>query len=1218
MIIRGLSCVFPFLLSFANAQIQTDGSLGSAQTLRGPNYVINEDLGRRAGNNLFHSFGEFNIHGGESATFNGTSDIVNVIGRVTGGKLSTIDGLLKSEIPNANLYLINPAGLLFGPNASLSINGSFHTSTADFMRLGDADLFYSEPLQGEILSTAAPTAFGFFEASKGSITVAGSQLDLDDKATLSLVGGNVTIEDDARIHIPQGQINVVGVHSVGEAVFDVSAADYQDLDVNDPARLNNVSITNSSELNVDGEGGGRIVIRGGQLVLKESAISARTTGKADGAGVHITADHLDFVRSRLDTTTTGSGSAGEILLDAETLAFSGLGESGGVGLFANSVALVNPEDAGPGIASSGKAGIINITADQVDVLGDIAIEATAVLPENIGMIDLSTPELTLDGFDAEFQFNEGIGEIIRFTDGNIVLDGSLHPDRDGDVLTGPNYEITADMGRTSGNNLFHSFRDFFVDEGERVTFLGPEAGSATVSNIIARVTGENATNIYGDLITDIPEADLYLINPNGLFFGPSATLNLPSSFNAGTADYLDLVDGGRFDVSFPDESIFDGSELRAYGFRDDEIGEIIVEGRLFLNDTVFMSENITISLIGGNLQLRDDSRVAAFSGQVNLVSLRSEGEVSIVNGSNDLDVSGFSVLGDISIVDDSAVSATNSDFNSPAGRLFVRGNDLRLDNNGELRARNFGNTAGGSIDVHIVGDFFIEKESGIEMGGVGILGKISIEAENITIDGAGQEGFTGIEIGQLGETNGGENNLIIKANQTLNILNGGEINTSTTSAGNAGSITVQAKNLVINGLGTGILALSAINTTGNSGEIDITVEEQLYILNGGLINTSTFGVGNAGSITVRAKALTIDGQGFGFVGIGSIAGPHATSNGGDLDISVTEQLKIINSGIIDTSTFGAGDAGSITIRAKNLTIDGQDSNLTGIGSVAVSDFNSNGGNLDIIVTERFESINGGAISAFAETGNAGNLRILAGDNIHIENSSLSISAGQENFDVNDLDDFQQPELRLEAGNSIRIENSILSTDAGVLGSGRGAGGDIYLIAPTEIRLENSTLLAQAGYAGGNVLIDPIRYIVISSDVIAQADVLGGNYSVIVTAPSGWIQSADSLINLSGEQSGTILSNVSPFDLGAELSDLDAEFLNVEDWVSQPCKFRLGGSGSSFIVTGWRGVVNKTDDFLPSELILLADYELSETELIAEESLRKLMFPDVDNDCEDCL
>ncbi len=1237
-----LLCLLP--LSLAQAQIQIDGSLGSAQSLSGPDYVIHEELGKRAGNNLFHSFSEFSIRENESATFKGASEITNVISRVTGEKPSTINGLLKSEIVDANLYFINPEGVLFGANASLSINGSFHASTADFIRLGDESLFYSKPLQSEVLSTAAPNAFGFFGESTGTILVDGSQLNLDDKATLSLVGGKVTIEDDTSIHIPQGQINVVGVDSAGEAVFDRSGG-HQDLDAHAFARLNTVNIVNRNTLNADGEGGGRVVIRGGQLVLKDSVISARTTGETDGAGVDIAADHFDLVRSRLDTTTTESGNAGEILMDTKTLVLNGIGESDGVGLFANSADLAAP-DAEQDVVNSGRAGTIKITADQLKVLGEVAIETTAGAPEHMGMIDLSTSELTLDAFDAEFQFNEGIGKIIRFTDGNIVLDGSLHPDREGDVLTGPNYEITADMGRTSGNNLFHSFRDFFVDEGERVTFLGPEAGSATVSNIITRVTGDNATNIYGDITSDIPEADLYFINPNGLFFGSGATLNLPGSFHIGTADYLAFQDGERFNVSVPDDSIPDSNELRAYGFNDEEIGKITLEGRLFLNDSE------TFSLIGGDLYLWDNSRVVARSGHINLVSVQSTGEASIVNGSNDLDVSEFSALGDIAIVDYAAVNVNGRRGTDKAvGRLLVRGNDLTLDNDGEIRARNRGEKGGGSVDVGISGDFFIGKESGIEISGDGILGQISVEANTVTIDGTGQRGFTGFDVAQEGSAaqDLGIVNLTLTVAETLNFINGGIIDLVTSGSGESGSAVITANNLTIDGKGTiptGIF--SGTRTQSNGGSIDVTVNESLEIINAGSIVVSTWGPGDGGTATIKAGALTLDSKGSQDTGIYSSA--NSSGNGGNLIIEVDRSFKIFDGGRISSPTFGTGDAGTITIRANDLTIDGK-TIPTGISSFGF-DSTGNGGSIDITVNELFEIIdiaiinvsgfgtgNAGeinirakgdinisgaidysdipSIGASAETTSAGNLNILAGGNVRIENASLSISAEQENFDVNDLDSFQQSALRVEAGDSIHIKNSVLSTDAGTIGSERGAGGNIYLLAPTEIWLENSTLLAQAGYAGGNVFIDPLRYIVISSDVIAQANVQGGNYSVIVTEPFGWIQSADSLVDLSGEQSGSVLSNTSPFDLGAELSDLDTDFLNVKDWISKPCEFRLGGAGSSFIKNGWRGVSNNTDDFLPSEPILLADYNFSEAEPVDDEWLREAIFPELNDGCDEC-
>jgi filamentous hemagglutinin family protein len=163
------------LMPCGQAEVTLDGSLGPRGALPGPDYAITADLGRPIGSNLFHSFGRFNIHSSESATFSGPDSITNILGRVTGGQASTIDGLLRSTIPNANLFLLNPSGVLFGPHAQLDVLGSFHVSTADFIRLADGVRFTTVPsAEDALLTTAPPTAFGFLGENPGPITVTGS------------------------------------------------------------------------------------------------------------------------------------------------------------------------------------------------------------------------------------------------------------------------------------------------------------------------------------------------------------------------------------------------------------------------------------------------------------------------------------------------------------------------------------------------------------------------------------------------------------------------------------------------------------------------------------------------------------------------------------------------------------------------------------------------------------------------------------------------------------------------------------------------------------------------------------------------------------------------------------------------------------------------------------------------------------------------------------
>src|SRR5438105_14177332 len=149
-----------------------DGTLGTAVTRHGNIYAITG--GTRPGNgpNLFHSFDRFSVGTGDTASFTGPqTGITNILSRVTGGQRSDIDGTLRSEIPGAHLYLLNPAGVLFGPNASLDVSGSFHVSTADYLRLADGARFSARLSETSTLSVAPPAAFGFLGPQPATITV---------------------------------------------------------------------------------------------------------------------------------------------------------------------------------------------------------------------------------------------------------------------------------------------------------------------------------------------------------------------------------------------------------------------------------------------------------------------------------------------------------------------------------------------------------------------------------------------------------------------------------------------------------------------------------------------------------------------------------------------------------------------------------------------------------------------------------------------------------------------------------------------------------------------------------------------------------------------------------------------------------------------------------------------------------------------------------------
>ncbi|MCP4111120.1 MAG: filamentous hemagglutinin N-terminal domain-containing protein [Desulfobacteraceae bacterium] len=270
--------------SSAYAQVVLDGSMGTDAKLHGPDYDIKAGYGYQAGTNLFHSFHTFNINTNESATFSGPATVQNIISRVTGGTGSWIDGNLSSSIAGADLYLLNPAGVMFGANATLDISGSFHVSTADYLRLGGSERFFSVPTEGEVLSTASPAAFGFLDNDVASISFEGSLIQKEDwdgtptglsvseGKTISVIGGDIemsgsyyqeltgtsngVLEDiqTGSLYAPEGRINIASVASKGEVVPTESGLD---ISSDNPGNI----YADHALISVSGQGSGNIFAR---------------------------------------------------------------------------------------------------------------------------------------------------------------------------------------------------------------------------------------------------------------------------------------------------------------------------------------------------------------------------------------------------------------------------------------------------------------------------------------------------------------------------------------------------------------------------------------------------------------------------------------------------------------------------------------------------------------------------------------------------------------------------------------------------------------------------------------------------------------------------------------------------------------------------------------------------------------------------------------------
>src|SRR6185503_18384218 len=222
------------------------------------------------------SFTQFDLKAGDVATFSGSANIQNILSRVTGGSPSSINGTIRSDIAGANFFFINPSGIMFGPNAVVDVSGSFAASTASYLKLADGARFVAAlDADDSGLSTAPVSAFGFLGNSPAAITIQQSSLAVQAGKTLALIGGDIAM-DGGLVQAPGGQINLASVRSAGEVPVDPAGSSLAEFRAAFPQQ-GRIILQNGAQLDTSGDGGGRIVIRGGQLLVDNSKIQSNTT-----------------------------------------------------------------------------------------------------------------------------------------------------------------------------------------------------------------------------------------------------------------------------------------------------------------------------------------------------------------------------------------------------------------------------------------------------------------------------------------------------------------------------------------------------------------------------------------------------------------------------------------------------------------------------------------------------------------------------------------------------------------------------------------------------------------------------------------------------------------------------------------------------------------------------------------------------------------------------
>ncbi|MEM1367599.1 MAG: filamentous hemagglutinin N-terminal domain-containing protein, partial [Cyanobacteria bacterium P01_H01_bin.15] len=258
------------------SQIRPDQTISTPTEVRRAGQQLEIIRGTEAGKNLFHSFLEFSVGINDSVEFiNNNPSIQNVINRVTGSSPSHILGQLKAggTAPNFDLFLLNPNGIIFGPNSSLDINGSFLATTADSIQFGTTGEFSAINPSDPSLLTVLPSALFFNRSRTQPISISGSNEILDPRPGLAVVrgenllflGGDINI-DAATLEAPNGRIDLGGLSSAGAIALNYDQDGLQAGFSNDIPRAN-VSISNASLLEVTDQGNGSININAQDIVI---------------------------------------------------------------------------------------------------------------------------------------------------------------------------------------------------------------------------------------------------------------------------------------------------------------------------------------------------------------------------------------------------------------------------------------------------------------------------------------------------------------------------------------------------------------------------------------------------------------------------------------------------------------------------------------------------------------------------------------------------------------------------------------------------------------------------------------------------------------------------------------------------------------------------------------------------------------------------------------
>jgi filamentous hemagglutinin family protein len=783
--------------------ITLDGTLGNngpIPTFTTPTfstvYDIRQNLGQTVGSNLFHSFGKFNLTATEAAFFRSTPEIRNIFSRVTGGSPSDINGLIATQSTAVNLFLINPSGILFGPNARLDIGsstrGSFVATTLDAITFPNGTQFKAKtPNSGNSLLTIVGDPSGFLASQRRlePISSTSEVLRVYPGQSLVLLGGEIALDRSLLTNVG-GHFQIAALAGAGTVGLTTEGNQLTLNLLNNLSRAN-ISLTNLTGLRVTGSGGGAIQLWGDRITLNGSIISSEASGSASRKDVVIDANQFMLVNASLvRMDTLGSANASNLVIRASEIELSGVSESGipnriqswasgstgnggNLSIATKQLVIRDGGEISGVTFSRGRGGTLTVTAeDFIEVIG-------------------RSPNQTFPSFLGTQTQSLGNAGDVNLTTKRLAL-------RDGAI-------VATDAARSSGNagNI-----NIAASESVQITGISTNQNFATGGQLgsITRTSGR------GGNVT-IQTQDLILRGQVAL-----------------GADTVGFGQGGNVDISASRVSILNGAQITA--------------------STIGLGTSGSITIRATDVEVVGTDR-----GNQSLITTQAGGSRgSTPNGSL-----GNSPAGDISIwterlsVRGGGRIRTSTFGGGQAGDLTIyasesivlTGQGLAVEGlvSSGLSSDAQPNSTGSSGDLTINTSRLVLR-SGAQIGvgtfGKGVGGTLTVNAsELIDLSGFGVKGTpSGLFASTEGSGAAGDIKLTTKQ---LNVSNFARVNVSSDRTGAAGNLEVNAGSIFLDNRGR----LTASTLSGNGGNILLNVQDLLLLRNQSFISTSA-GTAQAG------------------------------------------------------------------------------------------------------------------------------------------------------------------------------------------------------------------------------------------------------------------------------------------------------------------------------------------------------------------------------------